>query len=168
MRSVRVLLIAVLSFASGRVINTAGQTHPQAKVEGIDIVLLSQSMNGLAQLWEPEVARRYPGAVMLVCHGSDTNGDWYMHPDVDHGATGEDAPARLVKEEVLKAQIRFPGRMIVLICCNPGGYDLDLPLVAYAKSSVWVIPDRNMLPRVRENPEYVGNIFEFTERTDLP
>lgn len=168
---VRRLLISVLLFVTGFslgrcVINTRS---PQAGP--VDMVCLADSLEWSVELWRSEIARRYPGAVGLVCHGGDM-GHWTLHPDHRRLVllpTGpipfylQDRPFP-VEQEIAVLRAKYPGRRIVLVVCNPGHYRLNIPGVSYALESVWAVPDRSLNPRSQQHPEDVGNVFEFQER----
>lgn len=135
-------------------------------VPRIDVVQWSQSIadEQVAQ-WRIEVARKYPDAVIIVCHGDDEDGHWVFCPDeaVMVGPIGivTPLPRFSVEEGIKSVQKQFPGRTIVLITCNPGHYHLTVPGVVYALDNVWLEPDRFLMDRSEKKPNNVGNIFEF-------
>jgi hypothetical protein len=114
--------------------------------------------------WRVEVARRFPSALVLICHGS-TGSDivtgqsgWYLFPE----ANGR-VPVR-VDEMVRKMRAANPKRVIVLLSCNPGHFKLTrLPGVFYALDSIWLWPDKagENGESMKQEPGVVGNIFEF-------
>jgi hypothetical protein len=77
--------------------------------------------------------------------------------------------------EVVAAVLRnmYPDRPVVIIACNPGFYDLDIPNIWYVKGSVWVIPDewanglryheKDRIPPTKKtvDTQLVGSIWEF-------
>lgn len=107
--------------------------------------------------WKAEVARRFPDAVIVFCHGYDKNRVWTAHPL-------NDTPERPVAELALELRNSFPDRPIVLITCNPGHHALGIRGVYHAVDTVWMMPDKNQaIPLPFLPPEGVGNIFEFTD-----
>jgi len=131
--------------------------------------------------WQIEVARRFPHAVMFMCHGgSITRGQWLLldNPDGHYGETAE--PVDVV---LRKLRAEYPARQIVLIACNPQHYAIHgYPGCWYFESSVWVVPDRavptfstgdnytldgvtdehpnDIRNRSEQQPDVVGNIYE--------
>jgi len=114
--------------------------------------------------WKIEVARRFPYALLFVCHGSVgydiVTGlpGWYLFPE----ASGR-IPVRV---DLMARKIRDanPGRVIVILSCNPGHFKLTgLPGVYYALDSIWLWPDKNVedTSGIKAEPGVVGNIHEF-------
>lgn len=105
--------------------------------------------------WFEEAARRYDSAVLVFSHGNSLGGVWVC----DHNEKGLVS----VMAMVLEVRQTYPDHRIVLVICNPGHHNLDLPNVSYATEDVWIWPDRALHPRFDMSPETVGNIFEFKE-----
>jgi hypothetical protein len=131
--------------------------HTAPSVPGrIDVVSYVDAPN-MAQflvMWRTEVQRRYPDAVMVVCHGTDYNGKWCAAPMID-GRFGLLIPMDVF---VPRIQKKYPGRRIVMVTCNPGHYRLNIPGVVYALDSVWMQTDVDLRKDIA-----IGNIYEFTE-----
>lgn len=118
--------------------------------------------------WRLEIARRYPDAVIVICHGDDNEkGEWCFYPDKSInfgiGLVNTPLPPFTVVSGVAKLKAKYPGRTIVLMTCNPGHHRLTIPGVVYSLESVWLEPDRFQKSRSILHPEHVGNIFEFVE-----
>lgn len=128
----------------------------------VDVLTYSPSVpEGLAALWKAEVARRFPGALMLLAHGGEIDGEW-VHEY--HDPTDSGLGVRNWVKTIRDVQAKYPGRFIVLISCNPSHLRLPPSVtgVAYALQSVWVEPDNQLTEdRSAAPPELVGNIFEF-------
>lgn len=168
-----VLLLAC--FAVGCEIGQGVNNNPPLRsvypvVDGrakVDMVVLAESLERGKNLWAAEVERHYPGAVGVLCHGQDVDGKWTLFPDhldIDFSMFPEivtrvvqDKPIP-VAEEVATLKAAYPGRLIVLVVCNPHHHRLNVTGVVYALDSVYVVPDRI---RLVSDPEAVGNIFEF-------
>lgn len=131
---------------------TAPATQPTTRVAfSLTIKNLSESLDHVVLAgWGHEVAMRYPNAVVLFAHGGDTDGEWTVHPDKFNLSASVAAgrpvydhlPHFPVKFLVEVTRERFPGRPIVLVMCNPGGYRLDIPGVHYAVTDVLQRTDR--------------------------
>lgn len=104
--------------------------------------------------WKVEVARRFPGARLFVCHGLTLDGQWFIFP--------QDGRPMLASKAAQRLRSKEPGRVIVFIVCNPDGVPLGMPGVYHAKQSVWFEPDKNYVGDERDH-ETCGNIFEFTD-----
>lgn len=141
------------------------------------------SLGEFAPAWATEVQRRFPHAVMILCHGAGICKNQWIIVDKPGGVYGDVAePVDVVLDQ---ERAEYPDRTIVLLACNPchiaihGHSDCY-----YADASVWCTPDRAMLPfttnrysidgnrgdvpndvrpRSEANPDVVGNIFEFLE-----
>lgn len=130
----------------------------------VDTVVWVEEMQPFAVAWAAEVGRRYPDAVVILCHGDDRRGEWVFVPDEPWAV-----------ESVTKAIGRLRSlpwigdRRIVLVTCNPGGYGLPptCGLVSYcAAGSVRFGTDRYILSYDGWKPDAIhrtGNVFEFTE-----
>lgn len=145
---------------------------------------LDQSLIPYADLWKNEATRRFDSAVVIECHGgSIEDGKWVMK-------AGWQPWEKLVPVETVIARYRalYPNRELILISCNPDHIVLHgYPHVWYAKSSIWVIPDRALTPAMMRNgedrlrwdsgfdpvdasksrsdldPDVVGSVFELIE-----
>lgn len=162
------LAYALTEQANGKIARTA---QPAVVVDVLD-----PSLEGFAPAWHDEISRRFPiNTVGVLCHGGEfIDGEWI--------ALESRMPEHLIRvtDLVAKEQAKFPGRTIVLLCCNPGHIELHASNVFYAQSSVWCVPDRatgddpvsNHMKlgfefvsqtRWQADPDVVGNIFEFVE-----
>ncbi len=137
-----------------------------------------------ALAWQIEVARRFPRAVAVVCHGGNiVHGEWIVL-DNPGGVSGE--PAERVDTLLDREAAEYPDRQVVLIACNPRHIAVHgHPNCWYFDSSVWVVPDRavpafstgtshtmdedadafpnDIYPRSTQQPGVCGNIFEACE-----
>lgn len=115
------------------------------------------------ELWKREVARRFPTALIYAIHGNTDGTNWVcLDPKAPRSG-------HMVKVRDLALQLRKenPDRVIVLIICNPGGFNLGIPGVFHAMDSVWFDPDKdadNTDPGRQEDRGCVGNIFEFNDK----
>lgn len=113
--------------------------------------------------WKREVARRFPTALVVVCHGNQGKEivknaeDWYMYPE-----TPGCIPVR-VRDKALELKRLYPNRPIVFLTCNPSGVRLNIPGVWHALNNVWLTPDKNVedTSGIRAEPQIVGSIYEF-------
>lgn len=175
------LVILVVMIGLGVSVHVGTSIPAKAQPQVIERVL-DPTLEPFANMWQKEINRRFDNAVMILVHGGDfvedqwIVGDWQYRSGVH---------VRPIKDVVAETQKMYPGRTIVLLACNPGHLNLGIPGVYYAKSSVWCIPDRDMdqatpsmstmtlndtkpmsrayinLGRWDEDPDVVGNIFEF-------
>lgn len=132
----------------------------------VDVVVCDPSLEQFANGWRQEIGRRFPDAVGVLCHGGEfIDGEWLVKvPSLNLPAMTADQVAR-------HFQAKFPGRVIVLLACNPGHLHLHVAGVYHAEDSVWCVPDRLAgehpelddlrLGRWSDNPGVVGSIFEF-------
>lgn len=111
-----------------------------------------------AQDWRNEVDHRFGDrAVIVVCHGRGDS-EWQFVPD---------PPKKPESVQAMSARLRqmYPGRPIVLITCNPGGFELHgLPGVYYARRDVLVPPfdgDDSLGSRWRSRA--AGTIWELAD-----
>jgi hypothetical protein len=172
-----VALLLVLSGCTVKAPVTHFQPHRAASVV---MCVDDPSMQDYANDWRTEVSRRFDNAVVVLCHGTYTLDDtWYIYdrPGTEH-------PFDSVQKVVAETKARYPGRVIVLLCCNVSHTSLHgMPGVWYAPAEVWLVPDRSVPmfdrsavtldgPLPEDNtvtnrsvgaPEAVGNIFEFQE-----
>lgn len=134
---------------------TVNLTVSLPPVPDIVVDVRSPDLAQFAWMWKEEVRRKYGTAIILMSHGTDVLGGWWCQ----NGRGG------LMPIELAVEQLRglYPVRRIVLVVCNPGGYDLHIPNVSHSMSDVWVVPDRNLTPRSLIEPDVVGSIYEFDE-----
>lgn len=140
-----------------------------------------------ANSWKIETARRFHNSVLVCCHGgyATLEGGWVGAVNL-----ASDKPMESIAEVVKQNTKLYPGRTIVLLCCNTWSEELHgFPGVYYARSCVWMYPDRAtqssdpnlMMLKFKEGgfafampkidqpsrwelyPDYVGNIYEFVE-----
>lgn len=115
--------------------------RPAVVVDCLDITLQQYTAD-----WQVEVARRFPDSVMVIAHGGDAvQGQWAIYPTLSQGV--------LIETEIRREQAAHPGRTLVILSCNPSHDVLHgFPNVYYAGSSVWLIPDRNYLGGLPDDP----------------
>lgn len=145
----------------------------------VDVMVCDASLEPFATAWRTEVGRRFPDAVVVLCHGGEfVDGQWLCK------APAFDLPCMSVHDLAAHFQHKFEGRPVVLLCCNPGHLQLHMPGVYYFSDSVWCVPDRATgdnptmdrasLDGIEYNPpkqesRWVaepgigGNIFEWTD-----
>jgi hypothetical protein len=143
------------------------------------------SLDSYGPAWERELGRRFHNSVAILCHGGNVvQGEWLVQNDPDGGYAHT---VCTVQQMIVAEQREYPGRTVILLCCNPDHEVLHgYPNVYYAPSSVWCIPDRECPPntgegrmttqqvrgrggyydvesqsRWGEDPDDVGNAFEF-------
>jgi len=140
---------------------------------GVVMEVLDPSLARFAPLWQKEIARRFPYAVGVLCHGGNFVGDQWIVSATSYGRN-------LTAQDIANYEkARYPGRVIVMLCCNPGHLDLGISGVYFATDSVWCVPDRALaenleagdrlldsgleppLNRWDENPGVVGNVYEM-------
>lgn len=134
--------------------------------------VLDPSLEPYAAAWEAEIGSRFPHSVGVLCHGGDAiEGQWLCQP---YGGPGGCEPIEWL---IAREQAKYPDRVIVLLCCNVKHELLaGHPGVYYAASSVWCVPDHYMIDnavpkeerftldgRYNDEPDNVGNIFQFNE-----
>lgn len=154
---------------------------------GVIMDVFDPSLAGYAPMWQKEIGRRFPHAVGVLCHGGELlEGEWIT--------LDAEAPVHfdLVTTLIAREQAKYPGREIVVLCCNPGHIAIhNFPGVYYSPSSVWCVPDRSYadlssspdrmkmldlfhwggkkseskmaINRWSLDPDATGNIFEFIE-----
>jgi hypothetical protein len=147
---------------------------PQPKVyDHMDVdVLIEQdeTVSLSTELWKTEVARRFPNAHVIICHGNDDqDGVWCLYPKGTESLNDvHRVPVAKLAQKLRDAE---PGRPIVFLTCNPWHHVINIPGVYHARSNVWFITDKQMpkfipqLLAVTLDQEAVGNIFEFTDDT---
>lgn len=148
----------------------------------VQMEVMDESLQGFANDWKAEVARRFPDAVVVLCHGGTfVEGQWLVK------AQDYELPLMTTDQLAQHYKNLFPNRVLVLLCCNPGHLHLHVHGVYHAMDSVWCVPDRAVskhpgesrmklfpfppLPvqhrdleggdRWASDPGVVGNIFEF-------
>ena len=101
---------------------------------------MDDTLSQFAPAWTTEVERRFPGSLVILTHGSTlVAGHWFiLTASSDPQVQGTDVDELLNREAAL-----YPGRAIILLCCNEASYALHgHPNVFYSPSTVWCIPDR--------------------------
>jgi hypothetical protein len=179
------VLLLVLLVVEIVTITLPKQAASETAQPPVIVETLDPSLDRYAEMWKTEISRRFSNAVAVFVHGGNRiEGEW----QVNAGLGGHASTARDI---VRHFQSVYPDRTVVLISCNPGHLKLGVPGVYYAKSDVWLIPDRQTdattnaetgtfdlpfpfpIPFVTEpetrhtrwelNPEAVGSIFEFVK-----
>jgi hypothetical protein len=138
------------------------------------MVVVDPSLQPYAAMWQREVERRFHNAVAILVHGGDfVEGEWIVGTSFMPGRHVTKAT-----ELVEHYKSIYPNRRIVLLACNTGHIPLGISGVYYSRSSVWLVPDRDLTPAMmidgsgseklgpiwprREiDQDAVGNIFEF-------
>lgn len=134
--------------------------------------VLDPSLQRFAPAWQAEAGRRFDHAVIVLCHGGNFIGnEWIVNATAYGRYTTAQDVARFEKA-------KYPGRTIILLCCNPGHLDLGISGVYFFGDSVWCLPDRAIgdnpqdarlkldtgydpaMSRWSEEPGICGNIFE--------
>lgn len=156
-------ITTVFSFMLDRAIHTTTYAgHPAVIVDVKD-----ESLVEYAPAWQREIARRFPNAVAILCHGGTIiEGQWLAKTDWKY--------CQLVSDVVKAEQVKYPGRTVVILCCDGDHIQLHgLPNVYQALNYVYCVPDR-AVPAAEGNDsrltldgtradadDAVGNIFEF-------
>lgn len=124
----------------GSIVSQPRQTVTQID-QGVYIDVQDASLWVFAPMWRDEIARRFPNAIGILCHGGDeVEGEWTTSANAYFHAVP-------VTKLVERDQRLYPGRPIVILACNTGHLRLNLgPNVYYSLSSVWCIPDRALKP----------------------
>lgn len=177
MRKPFLALFLSMAFVSGLGVNSIHRSYVNLSLavnahryHGVGVVRLvtdNQYIERSVDFWKAEVQRRFQNPLLIVGHGNTFNGVWSIRDE--RGGVWRIRP---VREVVLEAQKANPGRVIVLICCNPCGELLHMPGVYHALDSVWFTPDKDInRPGIEEGEQaehdhdrrVVGNIFEFVD-----
>jgi hypothetical protein len=170
-------LFLLLAFVSGQTVNNIRSSYASLqqaafahRYHGVGVIRLvtdSPYIERSIAFWKHETQRRFTNPQLIVGHGNTFNGVWCIR-DERNGVFA----IRPVREVVLEAQKANPGRVIVMICCNPMGERLNMPGVFHAVDSVWFTPDKEITgPSVEKDEQnareqergIVGNIFEFVD-----
>ena len=133
---------------------------PQLRNHVIVTALCPDLVEG-ANEWVPDVAPKYPNALIVAVHGGvdPLSGKWYAYPTLS-----QPLPVAVL---VKLYRLDYPNRHIVLICCNPGHKVLHgVHNVSYALDDVWVHPDVAVGLGVKwyrdsTDPQDYGDISEF-------
>ncbi len=120
------LLVVVFRGPSPSEAPTVGQ--PQ-----VVSIVLDPSLQQYEPAWKAEVGRRFSNAVIVMVHGDDMAGMWFASPPWGQ---------MLIEDVVDMAAKLYPDRTIVVLSCNTGHFTLHRKGVYYAKSSIWLVPDR--------------------------
>jgi hypothetical protein len=157
-------MILAAGCASGHVVShsppvsSRPTTSPSTRPAIPNTLVWSESLRFSASAWRRAANSRFgPVALVVICHGADVSGQWWMIPD---------APLDAMPVEMAIGDLRkkFTGRPIVLVCCNPGGHSLHgLPGVYYVKRNV-ICPPYVNLPDFMISAWIVdaGDISEFS------
>lgn len=168
-------LSVLILIATIFVVRTMPALPPQAPPTVI-VETLDESLQPFSNFWRTEVARRFPDAVVVACHGGEfIEGEWLVKsPEFGKAAITADKLAQHFKD-------KYPGRVIVMLACNPGHLHLHVSGVYHAMDSVWCLPDRATMSDQVHNrlmldggfgeredrwvgdPNVVGSIFEFLQ-----
>lgn len=159
----RILLMVLAS-----VLFVVGCGKHEAQAPRVDVLCMDESLQPYAEAWRVEVARRFPSALVVLCHGgSVVEGEW-VALSTDHGL-----PATKMDDLAQHFKDLYPDRTVVLLCCDVWHYHLKVHGVYHAMDSVYCIPDRAVgenptqerltlgSTRWQEESGVVGNIFEF-------
>jgi hypothetical protein len=174
-----ILVIFVIYVMSLAVMDMMRVCPPTVTQEAPSVIVEVEdpSLEQFATRWRAEVARRFPNAVVALCHGGTfVEGQWIT------GVRNFNMPTMPIPTLIAHLQKEYPGRPVVLLCCNPSHITLHgYPDVWYAADSVWCVPDRSTMQadvnvlrslddlvgspedRWAANPGVVGSIFEFVE-----
>lgn len=160
----KVAALILIGFLANRAINTTPKYASQYAHVTVSVqVQPDPAVTESAGFWRTEVSRRFPNAFVIICHGSDINGVWYMFPaELPFPVRAADYMAAVRKAVPIE-------RPVVMITCNPGGHCLGIPGVFHAMDDVWFVPDKSIpeepdqIEGVRAEPTTVGNIYEFTD-----
>ncbi len=141
-------LIVLLLFVGGCVASSPASITPPAT----DALVWSHNISGAENLWRREAEKRFGNPVLLICHGGEANGMWYLFPDPPRPMMPVEAAAWMLSD-------LYPHRTIVLIVCDEKGFAIHVPRVWSARGNVWTIPD-DYFPATRPSGS-VGSIEGF-------
>lgn len=133
----RALTLILLSLIVLLGIGGCGQTSNVTRSPAVSMNVLDPTLYEYSVMWQIEVARRFPDAVVIMVHGNDfVRGQWIV---------GSDASREHVETlDAVIARYQQPNRPFVVISCNPDHLVLhDRPGVFYFMNSVWLVPDRD-------------------------
>jgi hypothetical protein len=158
----KLVVLAVLitaSFSTGLATRPTRVLHVYHGVQ-VETPLPGEGVAQSMDYWRVEIARRFPDAYAVAVHGGDIGGQWLVQDPDDI--------SQLISATKLaqRLQARFPGRIIVLLSCNPGHYNLGIRGVYHAMDSVWFVPDKdadNTQEGRQAERQDVGNIYEFND-----
>jgi hypothetical protein len=165
----QIFLLLVLLFTFPIALAAEHTTRPS-----IQMIVLDPSLEQYRVMWEHEVARRFPDAIVIMAHGGDLTGEWIIKsPNNDH-------ILQKMSDLVKHYQTEYPNRQLVIVSCNPSHLRLGIKGVYYAPDSVWCCPDRVVMShqdaqyftlngekvaetgdRSEAEPDFVGSVFEF-------
>jgi len=157
------LMPVILAFVLG--LTSCAYMTPTHRLlnSGVATEVLCPDLVDGAQMWRRDVAKEYPNALIIAVHGGvdPKTGEWYAYPTL-----GDPLPVDVL---VKLNQLYYPGRHIVLICCNPEHIPLtDVHNVTYAPADIWVWPDDAVGPlavlRDFSKPSYVGRMNQFIDQ----
>jgi hypothetical protein len=183
LKSIPVLLLAFISF--GCVSLPLLSEPPQKPYRDDAITIFKDSVNNMpssivwndfgtyragTEEWREEANKRFNNPILFHCHGGihmetyEENGktvvveEWWVYPDPPR----KPMPAAELARSLANL---YPDRDIVLLTCNPGGFDLNVKRVWYTKRNVWTIPDAYATgfyahEQIRDY-DAVGSIWEF-------
>lgn len=106
---------------------------------GVVMKVYDPTLERFAPAWQKEIARRFPNAVGILLHGGELmEGHWTVKTSETYRTEA--------KEVVLENMRLYPGKVVVLLACNPAHLQLGVPGVYHATDSVWCIPDHALAP----------------------
>lgn len=149
-RSSKLLLLANVAALALWVAITSPANHRSAEppalpvpvstsAAGVIVKVYDPTLERYAPMWRAEIARRFPNAVGVLLHGGELmEGRWTVKTSETY--------RQEAKEVVLKNMRLYPGKVVILLACNPAHLSLGVPGVYYATDSVWCVPDHAVRP----------------------
>ncbi len=120
---------------------------------------------GELEAWRREAGRRLTDPFVFGCHGDDRDGKWIVCPNGGR----RHAEMRDVVQPI--RDLLDPRRDLIVVACNPGGYELSIigpGRVFYSRRIVWQRPG----PDVRLDfdtmrlADCAGDIWDFIQATN--
>lgn len=106
------------------------------------------------KLWEREAVKRFYQPILVGAHGIEDGGTtWRMRPP--------NGPEMQVEHVAYLLTKLYPGRPIILICCNPDGVKPKIQNVWYAHENVWMEPGPRWQFTYGRLEQCAGSIWDF-------
>jgi hypothetical protein len=100
-------------------------------------------LDSFVKIWHEEASKGFEKPIIVICHGQGKY-YWYATPSERRGC--------IMFTEYMANWVvnKHPKRNIILVVCNPGGLELNIPNVYYFDDEVWTVPDGHM-----SKPEWI-------------
>jgi hypothetical protein len=144
---VKYLILVLVALIAG-----CASSHPRT-------IVWSKNLEFGVKKWRQEAEERFgPKVFLLVCHGDNYAGLWVFTPDPPHRIVSVQSGVEIIRSFE-------PTAPIVLVTCNPSGWDLHgLKGVYYCHRNVLMPPySRDPELRKRWADRAAGSIWEFSD-----